>query len=185
MGLILQLENAHIGRRNFSGEIKTDFDTGKRYFNVYLEDLKLVDDLNRDGWSIHEYLPKGTADTYLQSDRNCKSLDGKELMDYVKNTNPSDLVYYIPVEVKFSPVPPTMIKLINNGVQTVLTEDTIGCLDHVEIENVDLILNGYQWTVNKKSGVKAYLKEIYVTARQGNFGGKYDDSQFMTRFPEE
>jgi hypothetical protein len=48
-------------------------------------------------------------------------------------------------------------------------------LDWVDIINVDLIVRPYAWTVNQKSGVKAYLQSLYVTIEEDPLEIKYSD----------
>ena len=65
--------------------------------------------------------------------------------------------------------------------RTNLNEESIDCLDYAEMLNVDLTISPYNWNVNGKSGVKAYLRNMYVTIREDRLAEKYaedDDAPF-------
>ena len=148
-------EDCRIIFRNFAGEQSQYNRAGDRNFCVVIEDSEEAKKLADDGWNI-KYLPP---------------LDegGEETA-------------YLPVAVSFSNVPPTVVMLSSRG-RTHLDESTIDILDYAEIEKVDLIVNPYNWEVNGKSGVKAYVKSMYVTISEDELARKY--AEFDTNDPSD
>ena len=139
------IENAHIFWRNFSGKESKYNPAGERNFCVRIDDEKNVELLKADGWNIKEIEAKKEDD---------------------------EKVYYIPVEVSFKYWPPKVVLVTRNNM-TNLTEETVGELDGAEIKNVDLVIRPYEWEVNKKSGIKAYLKTLYAIIEEDEFAYKY------------
>ena len=139
----LTLENVKIMFRNFSGKPNEFNAAGSRNFCVEL-DPDLAEELKADGWNIKYTHPRDEEDIAIP---------------------------YIQVSVKYGDYPPK-IYLVTSRNKTLLDEDTVGELDRVEIEHVDLIINPYRWTIRDKSGVKAYCKTMYVTIEE-DFGGRY------------
>lgn len=141
----ISFEGARIGFLNFSGEEGPYNRKGDRNFVVFLNHEEAVE-LANSGWNVK--FPKQLEDAELTRDP------------------------YLQVTVSFTNVPPKVI-LINGDQITALAEEEINMLDWAEIENVDLIVNPYHWTVNGNSGIKAYLKAIYVTLQTDEFTRKY------------
>jgi hypothetical protein len=65
--------------------------------------------------------------------------------------------------------------MITSRGRTDLGEDEIELLDYSNFKNVDLIFRPYTWSVGGKSGVKAYLKSMYVTIEEDELDLKYSD----------
>ncbi|MBR2758623.1 MAG: hypothetical protein IKD52_11255 [Exiguobacterium sp.] len=148
-------ENCRIIFRNFKGEQSQYNRAGDRNFCVIIEDKDTADRLASDGWNI-KHLPP---------------LDEGE-----------EETSYLPVAVSFSNVPPTIVMLSSKG-RTQLDESTVDILDYAEIDYVDLIVNPYNWEVNGKSGVKAYVKTLYVKIREDELARKY--ATFDTNDPSD
>jgi hypothetical protein len=148
-------ENCRIIFRNFKGEQSQYNRAGDRNFCVVIEDRDTADRLAADGWNI-KHLPP---------------LDEGE-----------EETSYLPVAVSFSNVPPTIVMLSSKG-RTQLDESTVDILDYAEIDYVDLIVNPYNWEVNGKSGVKAYVKTLYVKIREDELARKY--ATFDTNDPSD
>ena len=140
----ISVESARIIFRNFAGKESKFNAKGKRNFCLVL-DNDVAEDLKDIGWNI-KYLSPRDPDDAPQA--------------------------YLQVAVAFDNFPPK-IWLITGGKKTELTEDTISVLDYAEIENVDVIVRPYVWEVNGKSGVKAYVKNMYVTIAENEFEKKY------------
>jgi hypothetical protein len=140
------IENAKIGFRNFSGEGGKFNPAGRRNFCVFLED-DLARVLEEDGWNVRWLEPKEKADERKP---------------------------YLQVAVSYDNIPPKIVLISGKG-KTTLNEGTINILDWAEIESVDLIIRPYNWEVSGKSGIKAYIKSMYVTIVEDEFESKYYD----------
>lgn len=140
------VENAKIAFKNFSGKEGQFNPEGKRNFCLIL-DHELAEKLHADGWNVRTLKPKD---------------DGEIPQPYIQ------------VSVSFLAKPPKIVLVTSRG-KTLLTEETVGMLDWAEITNVDLSVTPYQWSVAGKNGVKAYLKNMYVTIQEDEFEKKYDD----------
>ena len=142
----ITIENADIGFRNFSGEEGKFNPAGNRNFCVFFDE-DMGKTLEDDGWKIRWLDPKEEGDA------------------------PTAILQ---VKVNYNNIPP-QIMLVTSGGKTILDEDSVGMLDWAEIENVDIIIRPYNWNVNGKTGVAAYVKSMYVTIIEDEFAHKYED----------
>lgn len=140
----LLFEGARLVFRNFSGKEGMYNQEGDRNFNVVIDPSE-VQNLMDQGWNIKSLKPMEEGD---------------------------DPLFYLPVSVGYKVRPPK-VTMITSRNRTHLDEETVGMLDYAEFENVDLIVRPYDWTVNGKSGTKAYLDTMFVTISENELERKY------------
>lgn len=140
------MEGVRIIFRNFKGAEGMYNREGDRNFAVCIDD-KLAKTMEKDGWNV-KYLKARDEDESDQA--------------------------YLQVSVKYGNRPPRVVMITSRG-RTDLDEEAVDILDWVDISNVDLIIRPYEWAVNGNTGVKAYLKSLFITIDEDELELKYSD----------
>ena len=94
---------------------------------------------------------------------------------WLKSRPDEDPQAIIQVKLNFGNYPPNVV-LVYDGKMTRLTEENVKVLDFAELDQVDLILRGYEWNVSGNSGIKAYLKTGYFVLVVDELAKKYAKS---------
>lgn len=142
---ILQIDDAKIIFKNFEGRGDKFNREGDRNFSLLIEDPDIADDLIAEGWNV-------------------RIKPGRD-----EDEGP---FMRLPVKVKFTEYGPSAY--LKTGDRMIkLDEESIACLDSIEIESVDLDIRPFDWEVNGKTGRTAYLQSIHVTQRIDRFAARY------------
>lgn len=143
----INIEGAMIIWKNFSGE-RDKFNPGKRGFSVVIDDTVMADELRQEGWNVKDRpLQEGADD--------------------------SEQEWTLPVKLNMNRY--TQVWLIVSNHKTLLDEDTVSQLDVVDIVNCDISIRPYEWEMNGRTGITAYVDSMYVTIRENKFAEKYAD----------
>lgn len=141
------IEEGRIMWRNFAGEEGMYNAKGVRNFHVVLDEEN-GRAMQEDGWNVKYREPREEGD---------------------------DGLWHMEVTVRYDNIPPRVVLVTSKG-RTTIDESMIELLDYADIAKVDMILNPYHWTLKTgKSGVKAYLKSMYVTIQEDELEKKYED----------
>lgn len=152
----LEIENARIFFKNFEGRGSKYNREGDRNFAVEIENSDEAKMLIEDGWNVRISKPRDEDD---------------------------EPRYYIPVSVRYFEEHddwrnPT-IYIVSSGRKKIeLDANTVKCLDHSIISNVDLVIRPRQWQdeVSEEWKVKAFAKSMYITLDEDRFASKYADA---------
>ena len=142
---VLQIEDARIIYRNFGGEASKYNREGDRNFAVIIPNQEICDQLTAEGWNVKIKPPREEDDTPFM---------------------------FLPVKVKFNNRGPNIYVQSAGNVKR-LTEETVGMLDEIDIQSVDMDLRPYDWEVNGKEGRSAYLQAMNVIQNIDRFGAQY------------
>lgn len=150
---ILQIDDARIVYRNFSGAGSKFNREGDRNFAVVIPEQEMADALIAEGWNVKIKPPRDEDDTPFM---------------------------YLPVKIKFNDRGPNCYLATGNRMNR-LDEESICCLDDVDILSVDMDIRPYDWDVNGKIGRTAYLASIKVTQEVDRFASRFAEEEH----PEE
>ena len=149
------IRNAEFRYLNFEGRADAFNEAGEdnRNFQVILPP-ELAGAMAEDEWNIKETRPR-------------------------RNAEPDELAEFEPrpylevkVSYKFDSMAPK-VYMVTPSQMTLLSAETAKLIDTAEIIKMDLVINPSRWTMGAKTGVKAYLKEAYITIKESELAQEY------------
>lgn len=156
----VNLDNTRvIFNTNFSGDPARDtYGDDRRKCNLIIPSKEQAKDLTKKGFKVKATKPRANDDP-----------------------NTFEPEYYLMVQIKYrkrdrTPVkyPPNVFLVVGNNPPLALTEETVGCLDHIRIKNVNAVLTS--WT-NDDGTLSAGVRTIYVEQ-------DLDDDPYAARYAQ-
>ena len=147
---ILQIDDARIIYRNFSGAPSKFNREGDKNFALVIDDEDICDALVNDGWNVKIKPPREEGD------------------------NP---FMFLPIKIKFNDRGPRVYLKTGRNVNK-LDEETVSILDNVDILSVDLDIRPYDWEVNGKEGRTAYLQSMQVEQEIDRFAERFAEEEY-------
>jgi hypothetical protein len=144
----LQIDGATLIFKNFAGREREFNEQGKRNFSILLTE-EVARPLMAERWNVKEM----------------RKLDPD-----------SEQMYHLPVTVSYKVRPPAVFLITSRG-KSPLGEDLVEEMDNLAFTNVDVIVNGYDWFIErtKKGGRKAYLQTMFATMYEDALMQRYMD----------
>ena len=131
--------------KNFGGRGDKFNREGDRNFSLRIDDENTADALVKEGWNVR--IKEGRED------------DEGPFMR-------------LPIKVKFTNYGPNVYLRTCDRVNE-LNEESIACLDNIEIDSVSMDVRPYDWDVNGRTGRTAYLQSMEVVQRIDRFAARY------------
>lgn len=142
--MTFQIEDARIFKTNFTGREGIYNRPGSKNFLVAL-DPQDAKQMDADGWNVKWPKP------------------GEE-----DEKDP-----FISVQLGYSGGRPPLVVMITSSGRKTLNEKEVEILDSLDLGTVDLICNASHWENSTGSGIKAYLKTMFVTIEEDALMRKY------------
>lgn len=170
---ILQIDDARICFRNFSGEGSTFNRAGDRNFA-----LVIAGGVLDDGHEVREVDAMEMAEA-LQNDVNSYGVGWNVKIKAPREEGDEPFIY-MPVKVKFNANGPTIYVTTGRRMNK-LDEESVDNLDDLEISSVDLDIRPYDDEFNGRAFRSAYLSKINVHQEIDRFAARYASEEY----PEE
>lgn len=135
--------------KNFEGRGDKFNREGDRNFSLRIDNEDTADALVKEGWNV-------------------RIKEGRD-----EDEGP---FMRLPIKVKFTNYGPNVYLRTDDRVNE-LNEESIACLDNIEIESVDMDIRPYDWDVNGRTGRTAYLQSMEVVQRIDRFAARHANNE--------
>lgn len=135
--------------KNFEGRGDKFNREGDRSFSLRIDNEDTADALVKEGWNV-------------------RIKEGRD-----EDEGP---FMRLPIKVKFTNYGPNVYLRTGDRVNE-LNEESIACLDNIEIESVDMDIRPYDWDVNGRTGRTAYLQSMEVVQRIDRFAARHANNE--------
>lgn len=187
---ILEIDDARILFPNFEGRESMYNRKGDRNFSIAIDDFEMAEELYNRGWNIKVE----SGDKEFVDSLNERGWGAKLKPDMPSDEPPR---MRLNVKVKYTrrddgSVNGPKATLLSGRNEVELDEESIGTIDHIDRERVDLDIRPYDWELpSGKSGRSAYLSYIEVVQRTNRFEARsaarraareednYDDDAYL------
>lgn len=173
---LLEIANAQIIFKNFSGREKTAIVNGRQ---------KVVNDAGRRNFQV--ILDPEQSEIWWNGERVSNPDFGQELAEIGFNITAKPgreegdpVQYRLPVAVSYDSNISPKLYLISNGNKVLIDAETIDSLDYMDIIKADIVINNgrpYE-NNNGRMMVKAWCNEGYFTLARSRFANVYEDTSF-------
>lgn len=156
---ILQIDDARLCFRNFSGKGDMYNDEGDRNFSVIIPNEEIAEALQNDvnrygaGWNVKIRAPKVEGEAPFR---------------------------HLPVKVKYTERSGPRIYLVSGKNRVELNEETIGMIDDIDIKSVDLDIRPFDGEGRFGPFRAAYLQSMYITQNVDRFAARFAEEEYPT-----
>lgn len=162
---LFKISSPEIFMINFAGRKSDANPQGHRQFAMKIPSQELADKMAEEGWSVWY-----TKESEKYGEPNpCITVEMRwHYEDDLKHLSPK--IYRCTRK---------------NPEGVLLTEDIVGDLEDDDIEDIVLWINPRRWTVNGKSGIKAYVHSMWLKVEDSNPSAKFWGSDEDRELPFE
>ena len=149
---IVQIDDAKLIFRNFSGAPSKFNRDGDRNFAIIIPTQEQAEALMNEGWNVRIKPPRDMGEEPFR---------------------------YLPIKLSFdgNGRGPAIYLKSGRNVQK-LDADTIGILDDIDIMSADLDIRPYHWEMGGNTGITAWLQGMDVTQNATRFDLRYAEEEF-------